>query len=532
MLEERSTPVVTDRSALTDPVPTGSSPTNLAQLVSRHARLVPDHLALVDPGDARPPATQSRRTLTWTDLDAQVDAVAGGLASHGLVAGHRVALQGPNSIEFVVAYFAVLRAGFVAVPIDPQADKTERQSVLLDSGARLLLTAGPGPDAAYRPDTLEILPLTADGLRALGDRRTGPVVSPQDAEALAVLLYTAGTSGESRAAMLPHRSLLAHLDHVAPLGVVGPTTVALGALPMFHVFGLNAVVGSWALGGGTLVVVDGYREDVFDIIAAERVTNLTLAPSMVYRMLHDDRLESGLDGVETIVSGAAPLPAELSARFTERSGHRVDQGYGLTEASPGVSATVGAELLGPGHVGRPLPGVAVRIGDGSDDSEPAEIFVRGENLFAGYWPDAQDGPGTLGWFGTGDIGYLRGDDLFLVDRARDLIEVSGFHVYPAEVEDAIRALDAVVSVAVIGRTAARGEQIVAFVVGAPGLTVEDVQVHCAARLARFKQPSEIQLVDELPRGATGKIQKGALRRLMSAPDVDPAAETGSRGGEA
>jgi len=217
-----------------------------------------------------------------------------------------------------------------------------------------------------------------------------------------------------------------------------------------------------------------------------------------------------------VVSGAAPLPPALGQAFTERTGLRLEQGYGLTEAAPGVTVTLGGVLLGAGHVGRPLPGVDVRIGNGSDQAEPDEIWIRGDNLFSGYWPDGHGGPDADGWFATGDIGYLTDGELFLVDRSHEVINVQGFSVYPAEVEDVIRAVPGVEAVAVIGhRSAAAGEQVVAFV-AASGLTAEQVVEHCAAGLARFKRPADVYLVSELPRGATGKVKKGVLRRLMAA----------------
>jgi long-chain acyl-CoA synthetase len=226
-----------------------------------------------------------------------------------------------------------------------------------------------------------------------------------------------------------------------------------------------------------------------------------------------------------VISGAAPLPEDLRAAFTERTGLRVEQGYGLTEAAPGVSATLGGPLLGPGHVGRALPGVEIKIGDGSDPTEPGEIAIRGQNLFSGYWPDGRDGPDSEGWFRTGDIGYLLDGELFLVDRSRELIIVNGFNVYPAEVEEAVAELDGVDSVAVLGHPDPRtGERVVAFVTGS-GLTVDAIEAHCVSRLAKFKRPSMITLVDELPRGATGKVQKGQLRLALG---HDESSTTGSQ----
>ncbi|MCW2811765.1 MAG: putative fatty-acid--CoA ligase [Friedmanniella sp.] len=502
-----------------------SAATNVADLVHGHAVRRPDVEALVQPG---PP----RRSLTWAELDERVSAVASGLAARGLVAGHRVGLLGPNSVELVVAYLAVLRAGFVAVPLNPQAGDAEVEQMLTDSGVRLLLATVPRPTAVRQH------PLTPEGLDALAAAGRVPVSSPQDRESLAVLLYTAGTSGSPKAAMLTHRALLAHLDHVAAVGAMDADATVLTLLPLFHVFGLNAVLGSWALAGARLVVVEGYDEDFFPLLTREHVTHLPVAPALLSAILNDDRRPARLDPVVSVVSGAAPLSPALRREFREATGLQVEQGYGLTEAAPGISATlprpgVGPDgdgpdagdaagpaeapaAEGPGHVGRPLPGVQVRIGDGSEETEPAEIFVRGDNLFSGYWPDGAGGPGPDGWFGTGDIGFLDGGDLHLVDRARELVVVNGFNVYPAEVEEALRELPGVQAAAVVGRPDPRtGEQVVAFVV-ADGLSVEDITAHCALRLAKFKRPGLVRLLPELPRGATGKIRKGALRRSLEA----------------
>jgi long-chain acyl-CoA synthetase len=480
----------------------GPVDTNLADLVTRQEEMQPGNVGLVQP---RP----VRRTMTWAELEGRIDAVAAGLAAHGLVAGHRVAIRGPNSIEFVVAYFATLRAGYVAVPINPDSTATELRAMINDCGARVLFTAARQP-----LDDVHQIPLTAAGLDELSDVAALPLSSPRDPEALAVLLYTAGTSGEPKAAMLSHRALLSHLRSVASFEILDSESVVLAMLPLFHVFGLNAVLGSWVASGARLVIMDGF-DGFAEVLATEHITNVPLAPPVLARILDDERAVAALGSVTTVVSGAAPLPVDLRDQFTAHTGLRVEQGYGLTEAAPGVSATLGGEVLGHGHVGRPLPGVEVRIGDGAEPTEPGEIWIRGANLFSGYWPDGHGGPGELGWFPTGDIGYLLDGELFLVDRARELIIVNGFNVYPAEVEEAIGELTGVDSVAVVGRSSRRtGEQVVAFVTGT-SLSVETINDYCAGRLAKFKRPSLVQLVDELPRGITGKVRKGVLRGMLS-----------------
>jgi long-chain acyl-CoA synthetase len=491
---------VNDREAAVQLSDAGLLEVNLADLVTRQAQVQPEAVALMQP---RP----TRRTMTWAEFDRRVNAVAAGLSAHGLLAGHRVAICGTNSIEFVVAYFATLRAGYVAVPINPESTISELRRMINDCGARVLFSAASQPIEGVHE-----IALTPKGLDELSDPTAEPVSSPRDAEALAVLLYTAGSSGEPKAAMLSHRALLSHLHNVAALEILDRDDVVLVMLPLFHVFGLNAVLGTSVLYGARLVIMDGF-EGFVEVLAAEKITNLPVVPPMLARILDDERAVASLGSVTRVVSGAAPLSTDLRDRFTAHTGLTVEQGYGLTEAGPGVTATIGTDALGHGHVGRPLPGVEVRIGDGTEPTEPGEIWIRGANVFSGYWPDRDGGPDQDGWFATGDVGYMIDGELFLVDRSRELIIVNGFNVYPAEVEEAIAELPEVESVAVIGRPHWRtGEQVVAFVTGA-GLGVATINEHCASRLAKFKRPSLVWVVDELPRGITGKVRKGVLRGM-------------------
>ena len=478
---------------------------NLADLLTRRAGLDPDREAV---GQPRP----ERRGLTWSELDARVTAVAGGLARRGLVAGHRVGLVGPNSLELVVGYLAVVRAGFVAVPLHPDLEPAELSAALRDCGVAVALAADEVSDL-----DVTTLPLTEAGLAALADTGGAPVDSPPDPEALAALVHTAGSTGEPRPVMLSHRALLAHTEQAEVLGFGAETTV-LAMLPLSGVFGLNAVLGGWLRSGARLVVLDGF-DGFFDVVPGEQVTHLPTAPGLLARILRDVRCATHLTSLTTVVCGAAALPEGLREEFAARTRLRVDQGYGLTEAAPGVSTTLGGRLLGHGHVGRPLPGVEVRIGDGGDADEPGEIAIRGTNLFSGYWPDGAGGPDADGWFATGDVGHLRDGELFLLDRVRERITINGFPVYPAEVEEAILELPGVSSVAVLGRPDARtGAQVVAFVTG-PAITAEAVEAHCAGRLAKFKRPAAVTVVDALPRGATGQVRKGRLRETPDA-EVD------------
>jgi long-chain acyl-CoA synthetase len=297
-----------------------------------------------------------------------------------------------------------------------------------------------------------------------------------------------------------------------------PDDVVLGLLPLFHVFGLS-LLALCAREGATMVIAGRFDpEATLDLVAAEKVTNVPVAPPVFVAWQSVPDLSSRLASVRLLLSGAAPLPIAVADAIKDASGLMVHEGYGLTEAAPGVTSTLCSASPKAGSVGTPLPGVEVRIqsepgADGED--EPGEILVRGANLFSGYWPDGVDGPSADGWLATGDVGYLDADgDLYLVDRVKELVLVSGFNVYPREVEDVIATMPGVASVAVIGVPDERtGESVKAYVVPAAGasVTADEVLAFSRDRLARFKCPASVQIVAELPRSVAGKIAKSRLR---------------------
>jgi long-chain acyl-CoA synthetase len=460
----------------------------------------------------RPALVDGDRRLTWSELDQAVDRTAQGLAAAGLVPGYRVLLLVANSIEFVTSYLGILRAGLVAVPLNTGLTKPEVATVAAHSGARLAI-AGPGLADRF------------EGVRTVApDELQGdaPLLPSKDPETLAVLLYTSGTSGDPRAAMLTHRALAANVRNLSELGEdrMGPEDVVLGVLPMFHAFGLNAVLG-WAVATGAALVVEQRfdPEHTLNLVGRYGVTRLPLAPPALHALLTRPDLREALKTVKVVLTGASTLDRALADRFEQAAGLHVHQGYGLTEASPGVTTTLGEAEPKPGSVGRPLPNVEVRIADeqGEDveGDDPGEILIRGGNLFSGYWPDGVDGPDAEGWYRTGDVGFLDADgDLFLVDRLRELIIVSGFNVFPSEVEDVLVGAPGVREAAVIGVPSEEtGEAVKAFVVPLPDASVDvtAVREYAEGRLARFKCPVEIEVVDYLPHSVTGKVAKGRLR---------------------
>ena len=522
---------------------------NLAELLTSAAAASPERVALVDAGTGR-------RT-TWAELEDAVSRVATGLGELGLVAGNRVVISTANRSEFVTVYLATLRAHLVAVPVNPRAATGELVRTVADSRARLIVadsttiaaarSVATGLEEALRADeelrARSVVPrvVALDVPAAAGevafetllevDARPVPVA--RDPRSLAVLLYTSGTSSVPRAAMLSHRALLANIEQAAQVEppMVGPDDVVYGVLPMFHVYGLNAVLGQVLHQRATLVIADTFDpQGALDDVQRHAVTVLPVAPPVLAHWRTVEGLAERLSGLRTLMSGSAPLSPELVEEFSARAGVTVHQGYGLTEAAPVVTSTLCSSRVKPGSVGAALPGVSIRLvdetGSAPSGGDPGEIHVAGENLFEGYWPDAADGP-VDGWLATGDVGFLDADgDLFLVDRLKEIVIVSGFNVYPSEIEEVLGEVDGVLEAAVVGvPDELTGEAVVAYVRPDPDRfdpaaeadvaeVQERVREACEGRLARFKQPVRIEVVAALPRTVTGKIAKGRLRTVL------------------
>jgi long-chain acyl-CoA synthetase len=501
---------------------------DLSAFVAEAAVDVPDRQALVESGG---------RSLTWSQLEDEVARIATGLGAHGIRAGQRVMIVVGNRIEFVTTYLGVLRAQVVAVPVNPRSTPDELARMLADSGTRLVVVDDTAVDAVRAalaepsdgPAPLVVVTGTdaGEGEVAFADLRAEvgrPVPPLPDPEKLAALLYTSGTSGRPRGAMLSHRALLANIEQVAAVEppMMHGDDVVLGALPLFHVYGLNAVLGGVLRHRARLLLVERFDpQAVLDLIDDEACSVVPIAPPVFAHWLPDEHLRERLGAVRLVLSGSAPLEPAVIEQFTAITGIPVHQGYGLTEASPAVTSTLCSSDPQPGSVGAALPGIELRLVDETyrvvEGEDPGEIEIRGDNLFSGYWPDGSDGPGGDGWYATGDVGFLDSSgDLFLVDRVRELIIVSGFNVYPTEVEDVVREVEGVTDAAVIGAPDdLTGEAVVAYVVadGDPAEVERAVRDHCAARLARFKQPSRVEVVAELPHTGTGRVQKGRLRGI-------------------
>jgi long-chain acyl-CoA synthetase len=496
---------------------------NLASIIETH------------PDDA--PAVVSRgQVTTYGELRRQVGELRGGLTEVGVAPGDRVAIASANNWLFVVSYLATLGVGGVVVPLNPASPSAELAGQLGTARPRVLI-AGAGGRAGVAGLDREALGLSAvlapEGVDLDGAQRIESLfggaprpVLDRDPSDLAALMFTAGTGGTPKAAMLTHGNLLANIDQVQrhPGRHVGSNDVALGLLPLFHIFGLNVVLGLTLAGGGCVVLVERFDPSTsLETIRDRGVTLVSGAPPM-YSAWSE---VAGADGnafakVRLATSGAAPLPEETAVDFQRRFGIPIRQGYGLTEASPVVSSALPDGPDKPTSIGLPLPGVEVRLvdEDGEDtlQGDAGEIWVRGPNVFGGYWENDDATRAALtpdGWLRTGDVAVTDDDGwLYIVDRAKDLIIVSGFNVYPAEVEDALLEHPGVAAVAVVGVAHPHsGETVKAFVVAEPGRLLEedDVIEFCAGRLARYKCPTKVMFVESLPQGLGGKVLRRALR---------------------
>jgi long-chain acyl-CoA synthetase len=492
---------------------------NLAHIIDDHHD---DSVALIGHG----------RTTTYGELRDQVARLRGGLASLGVGDGDRVALVLGNSRQFVVAYLATVGLGAVAVPLNPTSPGPELSSEMSAVGVTAVLvdkvsaanwahvdrTAVPSVEAVVHTEAGVEGTVAFDELL---DAEPLPTVEVEP-DHLAVLMFTSGTAGAPRAAMLSHGNLLANLDQsLSADGHIDASDVIFGVLPLFHIFGLNVVIGLGLRVGATLLLVQRFDPSTaVQSIQDRGVTVIPGAPALWAAFAHfDDLPADAFSSVRLALSGASRLPISVAETMRDRFGVEIREGYGLTEASPIVTTSTGAPVRF-GSVGRVLSGVEIKLVNADGDAlvgDVGEILVRGANVFQGYYGDPDATAAVLtddGWLHTGDMATTDDDGyLYLVDRSKDLIIVSGFNVYPAEVEEMLLTHPAVLEAAVVGVPHPHsGEAVKAYVVTVPGATVdEDALIeHSLDHLARYKCPSKVIFVDALPRNASGKLVRRSL----------------------
>lgn len=498
----------------------GGSLVNLAHIIDPHPA---DHVAIISRG----------RSTTYGALRDQVGHVRGGLAALGVGRGDRVALLCSNGRYFVDLYLATIGLGAVAVPMNPSSPAREIEREIAVVGAKVVVVEPSAAQAWSQVDRTALTSVTSvvatepgafTADLAFDDLLAAELVPVVEVESddLAVLVFTSGTAGAPRAAMISHGNLQANLDQLESTDGVEADDVVYGVLPVHHIFGLNVVLGLTLARGATVVLVQ--RFDPFtalETITERRVTVIPGAPSLWVAFSHFlDAPADSFAGVRLALSGAAKMPEDAAQRIEERFGLVLREGYGLTEASPVVTSSAGiAPKLG--SVGKALADIEVRVVDehGADvlEGDAGEVWVRGANVFLGYYDDPEATSRVLtaeGWLRTGDIGITDDDGyLYLVDRAKDLVIVSGFNVYPAEVEEVLLEHPDVLEAGVVGVPHPHtGEAVKAFVVLRPGATAheETLVSWCRDHLARYKCPAKVVFVDELPRNANGKLLRRSL----------------------
>ena len=499
----------------TDAAPPGSTP-GVDGLVEDAAARAGGRPALVEPGVG---------TATWADVEERVASTAGALRDLGIGAGDAVAVMLPSSTAFAVAAWGVQRAGGVLVPVNPAYTPPEVAHQLGDSAARLVLTDAERAATATAATGLaggaaRVVVTGPEGLRGRGIA-AGAAQRPD----VAVLCYTSGTTGRPKGARLTADNLLSNLDSIAALPrlQLHDDDVLLGVLPFFHVFGLNVVLGAAARHGAAVLALDRFTPaGCAGAMLEHRVTVAYGAPG-VFAALTAAAPQEGFPALRAAVSGADALPPSVWRRFRERVGVEIVEGYGLTETAPVLSSTAASPAVRPGTVGHPVPGVALRLLDPAGAQvgagEVGEIWARGPNVFAGYHgqPAATAEVFRDGWFATGDLGRYDDGYLVIAGRLKDLVIVSGFNVYPREIEDVLLSHPDVAEAAVVGvpddRTGERVRAVVVLRAGAD-LDADGLSRYCRERLARYKLPREVQLVPALPRLPTGKVARRALREPL------------------
>ncbi len=472
------------------------------------------------------------RTLTYGQLAAMVRRAAAGFAERGLAKGDVVGVFAPNLPEWAVVFHAVASIGGINTTVNSLATEQDVAEQLQDCRARFLVTVPPFLDralpAAEKAGVEEVFVLgEAEGVTPfaslLATDAEPPRVDIDPGSDLVALPYSSGTTGLPKGVMLTHRNLVANVCQTEVVQRIEPTDTLIGVLPFFHIYGMTVVLNLALRRGATVVTVPRFELEPFlGLLQDHRVTRGYLVPPIVLALAKHPAVDGyDLSALGIILSGAAPLDAELAAACAERVGCLVVQGYGLTETSPVTHAS--GDRPGesrPGSIGQPVPNTECRVVDwatGADRAkgEDGEILVRGPQVMRGYLENPTATANTIdedGWLHTGDVGHADEDGFFyVVDRLKELIKYKGYQVPPAELEAVLVGHPAVVDAAVIpSADAEAGEVPKAFVVLRGETTSEELMAYVADRVAPYKRIRKVEVVDEIPKSASGKI----LRRVL------------------
>jgi long-chain acyl-CoA synthetase len=474
------------------------------------------------------------QTVTYGQIRSLTDNLARGLSRLGIGRGERVLLALPNVPQFIIAYFGILKAGARVVPVSTLCRSAEFEHILGDCRPKAAITSSivaPELGRAVRSSGCAPLVVCIDsagggeaGWHSLLSTRSGRFV-PADAgpDDVAAILYTSGTTGRPKGVQLTHSNLFTNAKACARVAGVSAGDKYLCVLPLFHAFGQTCIMNAGVAAGASLILRPQFNpREIAGAIAAGETTSFAAVPSMLAILLRClQAAEVKRLPLRLIVSGGAPLPAEILRQYRHQFGLRICEGYGLTESSPVISMNRSDGSYRAGSVGQPLPGVRVRIVDDCGRDVPAgregEILVKGPNVMKGYLNLPEETASVVrdGWLFTGDLGCLDKDGyLFVVGRKKDLIIRNGVNIYPAEIEQELCRIEGIAEATVIGVPDRRhGEVAVAFVAISAPLTEKDILSHCRGRLASHKVPGRVVLLDNLPRTSSGKVSRQRLREI-------------------
>lgn len=437
-------------------------------------------------------------SVTFGELEQRVAAAAGRLRELGVRPGDRVGLRLPNGPGFVAAWAGGLRLGAIMVPLNPLLSSREVDERLGIAGAQLLVD---------REDVL--VPDAAPVHEIVARDDAGP----------AVILFTSGTAGKAKGAILTHGGIRAAAEAASTALGLSTGDVVLGAAPFSHVLGQSTGLVATLSAGASVAIVERFEADeTLAWMIATRTTIVLGVPTMCIALCESARVARELPPVRIAHVGGAPVPVEVASDFERTFGCEIYEGYGLTEMSGIATTYVAGQRRKPGSVGKPLGVTELRVvsSDGTSlpANEPGEVQFRGLSVIPGYWRDEEATAEAIsddGWLSTGDVGYIDDEGyLFLVDRKQDVIIRGGYNVYPREVEEVLYAHPDVLEVAVVGVPhATLGEEVAALVVGRAGSVTDPdaLRAHAKERVAAYKYPRHVVLVDSLPKGPTGKILK-------------------------
>jgi long-chain acyl-CoA synthetase len=500
---------------------------NVANHLERSARYFPQHPALVF----------RERTWTYWQLNESASRAAAGLAALGIQAAERVCLLLPNSAEFVISYFGLQKIGAVPISLNVMLKAGESAFIANDSGSvAFIVDAGLRdtlPDRGEMPSVRHVIVAgesggsqngrTAElGFKSLLETPETRHAVDLDRDALAAILYTSGTTGYPKGAMLSHSNVVSNANATKHHLSMAADDRLLCVLPLFHVFGQNFIMNAGVLSGSTLYLHERFVPDeVIRTVQERAITIFYGVPTVFIHLLNDPRVnEKTLESLRICFSAAATMPREVSEAWAKRIGKPIVEGYGLTECSPFASYNHELEFRF-GSVGTPIENVEIKILDADDREVPVgelgEICIRGPNVMLGYFGRPDDSAEALrgGWLHSGDIGRVDEDGyVYIVDRVKDMINVAGFKVYPREVEEVLFAQPSVKEAAVVGiPDPLYGEAVKAFVVPTDDTECEPEQLLAACRdqIAEYKVPRQVELIAALPKSPTGKVLKRELR---------------------